>query len=274
MLRLTSTLLIWILTILPVQAEITPEVLRLSKALGLIEIVGVMRAEGIANGDDLAKNMFPGQASGEWRAAVTRIYNIERMEDIAINGFAESIAPDDAELLTVFFESSLGAKVIALEISARRALMDDAVDEANKAHVAAMIADNDPRITLIDQFIEVNKLLDSNVVGALNSNFAFFTGLVDGGAYTDPLTEDEILREVKSQEEDIRIDTQEWLYGYLAMAYSPLSDEELMLYIKLSQTPEGQALNYALFDGFDTLFNQISHELGLAAAAMMAGQDL
>lgn len=274
MLRITSMLLVWTLMVLPAQAEITPEVQRLSKALGLVEIVDVMHAEGIAYGDELAESMFPGPVSSDWRAVVTGIYDTDRMKEVAINGFAKSIAPADVELLTRFFESALGAEIIALEISARLALMDDAVDEANNAHVAAMIKDDDPRIALIDQFIEVNKLLESNVVGALNSNYAFFTGLVDGGAYEDPLSDEEILREVWSQEADIRKDTQEWLYGFLSMAYSPLSDEELMLYIKLSETPEGQALNNALFDGFDALFNAISHELGLAAAREMSSEEL
>ncbi len=274
MLKITSMLLIWTLMVIPARAEISAEIQRLSKALGLFQIVDVMRAEGIVYGDELAESMFPGPASSDWRTAVDGIYDADRMEDVAINGFAESIAPEDVELLTKFFESDLGAEIIALEISARLALMDDAVDEANNAHVAEMIEDNDPRIALIDQFIEVNQLLESNVVGALNSNYAFFTGLVEGGAYEDPLSNEEILREVWSQESDIRDDTQEWLYGFLSMAYSPLSDEELMLYIKLSETPEGQALNNALFDGFDTLFNEISRELGLAAAREMSSEEL
>jgi hypothetical protein len=61
---------------------------------------------------------------------------------------------------------------------------------------------------------------------------------------------------------------------YLAMAYQPLSDADLEAYIAFSRTPEGQVLNRALFAAFDALFNALSRDLGLAAARLMAGQDL
>ena len=58
------------------------------------------------------------------------------------------------------------------------------------------------------------------------------------------------------------------------MAYRPLSDDEIAAYTALSETPEGQALNTALFATYDAMFVTISRDLGLAAAQFMAGEDI
>ncbi|MEE9387485.1 MAG: DUF2059 domain-containing protein [Paracoccaceae bacterium] len=264
----------WVLAAVPGQAQMSENVDRLAHALGLPEIIQVMRDEGLGYGSDLAENMFPGRNDSAWGQVVIGIYDLDRMAEIALAGFADSIDEADIPMLTAFFESPLGVEIVKLEISARIALMDDAVDAANKANVVQLMANESPRLALLQRFIEVNNLLESNVVGALNSNYAFYTGLVEGGAYEEPISEDQILSDVWEQEADIRQDTSEWLFGFLSMAYSPLSDADMAAYIELSETDAGQALNTALFAGFDEMFVEISHALGLAAARIMASEEL
>ena len=111
-------------------------------------------------------------------------------------------------------------------------------------------------------------------MGAMNSNYAFYTGLLDGNALPRQLTEQQVLTDVWNQEEAIREDTTEWVYSYLMLAYRPLSDEDLEVYTALSETPEGRALNRALFAAFDEVFTGISRTLGLAAARFIAGRDI
>ena len=263
-----------VLAALPLRAEVPQAIQELVQALAIPEIIQVMRQEGLDFGDELADDMFPGRGGDEWRALLDNIYDAERMREVTVDGFARALEGADTESLTAFFLSPLGQQIIALEISARRALLDEEVDEANKAHVVELIKARDPRIDLIRDFIEVNRLLEYNVVGALNSNFAFMTGLAEGGAFPDTRTERQMLSDVWDQEDAIRVDTAEWLYAFLTMAYSPLSDEELIAYTDLSRSPEGQALNTALFAGFDEMFERISRALGLAAAQMMVGEDL
>ena len=64
--------------------------------------------------------------------------------------------------------------------------------------------------------------------------------MVEGGALE--MSEGEILADVWAQEEDTRADTEEWLYGFLLLAYQPLSDDQLDDYVALSASPEGRAL--------------------------------
>jgi hypothetical protein len=111
-------------------------------------------------------------------------------------------------------------------------------------------------------------------MGALNANLAFYRGLADGGALGPEMTEDEMLSSVWSQEADVRQQTVEWLFPYIALAYGPLSDDELAAYTEFSASGAGQALNSALFAAFGEVFGGISQALGAAAAVQMQGQDI
>jgi len=88
------------------------------------------------------------------------------------------------------------------------------------------------------------------------------------------MSEDEMLAEVWSQEADVRMQSGEWLYSYMVLAYQPLSDADMAAYQAFSETAEGKILNRATFVAFDKLFTAISHDLGRAAAQQMLAQDI
>lgn len=274
MLKLIYPAVVWVLMLVPVRAEIPENIAELAEVLALSEIIDVMQEEGIRYGDEMADDMFPGRGGPRWNEMVAVIYDRQAMQDVALDVIAETMQGVDTQALLEFFSGDLGRRIIRLEVTARQALMDETIEDMSKENVALMIERDDPRLDMIDEFISVNSLLESNVVGAMNANYAFYTGLQQGGAFPNTLSDDQILADVWSQEEEIRDDTGEWLYGYLTMAYQPLSDEDLQSYIDLSRRNDGQVLNQALFDGFDKMFVGISRALGLAAAQMMIGQDL
>ena len=83
-----------------------------------------------------------------------------------------------------------------------------------------------------------------------------------------------MLAEVWGQEPDIRRDTIEWLYPFLAVAYQSLTDAELERYIAFSQTEAGHKMNAAIFVAFDAVMVKISFDLGQAAGRLMEGQDI
>ncbi len=256
------------------QAVASPEILRLADALRLGETVALMREEGLIYGRELEQSMFPGRGGEGWAAEVSRLYDERAMLETVMTGFSATLADTDLTPLLRFFESPLGARVTALELSARRALIDPDVDQANAELVDHLLAEGGPRMALLRAFIEANDLIELNVAGTLNSDFAFYQGLQDGGGYDPPRSEAEILRDVAGGEEAIRQDTRQWLFRFLWMAYSPLSDDELRAYTELSRTPEGQQLNAALFAGFDAMFDRISAGLGRAAARVLRSDDL
>ncbi|MBB5723825.1 hypothetical protein FHS72_003470 [Loktanella ponticola] len=250
------------------------DIAALFAAMDLPEMVTIMREEGLDYGEQIAEDLFPDRVGSDWPDTVSRIYDYDVMVAGLETQLGAALGDSDVASMIAFFEGDIGQTVVGLEIAARRALMDEGVEEASKESAAIALADDNPRMAMIDKFIETNDLIETNVVGAMNSNYAFYLGLLDGGAFGQDLTEEQILTDVWSQEPEIRTNTIEWVYSYLLLAYQPLSDEELETYITFSQTDAGQDLNTALFVAFDDLFDEISRALGLASSLNMAGQDL
>lgn len=248
----------------------------LAAMLRLGELAGIVQAEGADYGDQLRQEMFPDRGGAEWPAIVARIYDPERLSGELTRVLERELSgrPDVLRAAEEFFGSPAGRKIVALEIEARRALLDDAAEQAAKDAYAEMETRGPARLDALRRFVEANDLVEMNVMGALNANLAFYKGMASGGAFTDEMSEDDMLGEVWSQEDQVRSDTEDWLWPYLALAYQPLSDEEMQAYQAFSETAEGRALNAALFTAFDASFVRISGELGRAVSRMVQGEDI
>lgn len=248
----------------------------LIETLRLPELLEVMRIEGIEHGTEIGDSLLGLRAGRGWADTVARIYRPDRMLEAMTDGL-EAALPASEDLLDdmiAFHASERGRRVVELEISARRAMLDEAVEEAAQDRWAAMLDEDDPRVAPLRRFAEVGDLVEENVVGGLNSTYAFYMGLIEAGAMGRPMTEDEVLADVWAQEPGIRADIEEWLFAYLALAYGPLAEEDLDAYVAFFETPAGQALNAALFAGFHAMFETLSRELGVAAGRVLEAEDL
>ncbi|MHA6344070.1 DUF2059 domain-containing protein [Roseivivax sp. CAU 1761] len=267
----------------------------LAAALRIPDLVSVMREEGLAQGKSLAGEMLPSGPNPAWTAILERIYDTGRMEEVVIDSFEAHLAPEQAATLLDFFAEGDGREITRLEIEARQAMLDPAVEEAARETYRARLAETgglpeaedgaeageetgaadgagDGRLARLDAFVAANDLVENNVMGAMNASLMFYGGLAEGGGIE--MSEDEILADVWAQEEETRAETEEWVKSFLLMAYEPLSAERLDAYIALSSAPEGQALNRALFTGFNEMYEDISYALGLALAQQMRETDL
>ncbi len=243
-------------------------------ALGLPEVVQIMREEGLRYGGTIETQMFPGGGGAAWQAVVAEIYDAAAMDRLVRTRMAEAMPEAAIEASEAFFRSGRGQRIVALEVSARRAMLDPGVDADARAAADAMRRDGSPRVDLVGRFADVNQLVEQNVAGALNANLAFYQGLDAGGGFPDGMTESDMLAEVWSQEPAVRTDTEDWVYAYLLLAYAPLTDEDLAAYVDFSGTEAGRALNRALFGAFDGMFVGISRNLGRAAARFVGSQPL
>jgi len=198
--------------------------------LGVTEMIEIMREEGIGYTDDLARDMLGG-TSAAWDSNVAKIYDTRAMVLLAQGGFAKAMEGVDLAPLTEFFTSPAGKRLVQLEISTRRAMLDEDIEAAAEERATELEAARDPRFDQISALIDAGDMLEANVVSALNSNILFYEGLVDGGAFK--LSEAEILTDVWSQEEVTRTDTRAWLYAFFLMAYAPLSVDEIDTFLTL-----------------------------------------
>jgi len=273
MFRLITVITLCLVVARPLAAQ-GSRVEPLFHAIGLADLIQVMHEEGVGYGAELEAGLFPGEGGETWPRQVEAIYSLERMDRYVRDALEARL--DDAEIATAtaFFASPAGQRIIELELAARRSLLDQAVEEAARDGWTALRDRGGRRWDLLVEFVEVNDLIDSNVAGAMTSNFAFFRAMVDGKAFDGPMTDNEILTDIWGQEADIREQTTDWVFSFVALAYQPLSDEDLRAYIAFSGTAGGQALNSALFASFNDLFAKISGDMGTAAAGHMAGEDI
>jgi hypothetical protein len=254
--------------------EAGSDVQALYEALRLTDIVQVMRDEGIAYGDEIGADLFGGAPPADWQETVARIYDPARLEPQVMEALAAATAGQDIGPILAFFTSEPGSTFIDLEVSARQAMLDPEVEQMAKEAAAVAMADESPLYAQIERFVAANDLVETNVVAAMNSTYAFYLGLMDGGAFPAEMTESDILGDVWAQEPMIRANTEEWVYSFLLMAYGPLSPEDMEAYIAFSETDAGRAANRAIFAAFDGMFEDISLALGRAAARYMATEEL
>jgi hypothetical protein len=278
--RIATVILAGALSVMPGAMLATdPETAKidaLAQSLHLVETFDVMSAEGVNYGKDIAAGLLAGRGGGAWDRTVRQIYDPVTMLDQFKAELAKNLADSDADIdaIATFFDGELGQRVTVLEISARRAMLDPAVDDASRAQLAQMQADESPRLRQIEAFVQANDLVESNVAGALTANLAFVSGLVEARGGGEALDEADILAEVWSHEAEIRSQMETWVYSYLAMAYGPLSDDDLAAYQTFSESGPGQNLNRAMFAGFDRVLTEVSRKLGFGAGRILAGQDL
>ena len=248
---------------------------RVAEVMRLGDLFQVLREEGIAHGADLQADMFPSGGGADWTADVSDIYDADRLQTAFIEALRARMSnqPEDMEAIIAFFGSDLGQRIVALEIDARRAFIDTATEEAARVAADDANAAKDPKVALIGRMIEAGDLLEMNVAGSLSGSLAFMTGMSESGAY-GAIPQDQLLSDVWGQEEQVRTDTSTWLYAYLGLAYHPLTEAELQSYIAFWESPAGQALNAGLFGAFDTVFRQVSLDLGRAAGRAMQGRDI
>lgn len=278
-LRLLTVLggLLWLLAADGVRAQdpaltISGDAYELVEVLRLDEVIEVLRAEGLGFGDELDRDMLGGLGGAFWAAQVARVYDRGRMADAVRMALANGMTERQTADTIAFFATRRGQHILSLENSARQAMANDEVEQIARDTYAALKGSDDPRLAAVTRFIEVNDLLERNVAGSLSSSLYFMRGLVDGGA--SRMSEAEITADIWAQEGETRRDTESWLYGFLLLAYRPLSDADLEAYIDFSATPAGQALNAALFAGFDSMYLGISHALGVLVAEATTSSDL
>lgn len=252
-------------------AEVTSD--ELFDSMGLDRLIIVMAEEGKAIAPELEEGFFPGGGGNDWQAAFDQLYDPASMEALSRKAFATALEGADLDAIEQLVESDLAQKVFELEISTREAMLDEDIEESAKATAFREMSNETDRNALVKQHIEAGDLIERNVEGALNANYQFFAGLVDGGALPG-MDDDMILQQVWATEPDARKDSTEWLYGFFTMAYAPLSDDELEEYTALTESEPGKALFDATFDAFNTLFDASSYRAGVLVGEFAKGQEL
>ncbi|WP_319547164.1 DUF2059 domain-containing protein [Ruegeria conchae] len=244
---------------------------RLMQAMHLSDFLEILSEEGLAQGLSIDESMLGGAGGSYFQAQVAELYDPSSMYERLSQSVGRIMTNAQLEQSSIFFESDLGQSIVSLENSARKALADDTIDQM--ARTAYFETDReDMFFRLVDEYVQVNDLIEQNVRGTISADFSFYRGLASG--QNGSLDEASVLDELLSQHEQTKAETTEWMYSFLLLAYRPLNETQLRENIAFSRTDAGRALNAALFKSFDEMLNSISYQLGQAVAQAMSASEL
>ncbi len=267
--RVLATALCLTIWALPMAASERAE--RLMHAMHILDFMKILSEEGVAQGHAINESMLGSSGGAYFLAQVEDLYDPSTMHQQLSLSVGEMMSDVQLEQASIFFESELGQSIVSLENSARRAIADDAIEEM--ARSAYEQADREGMFfRLVDEYVQVNDLIEKNVQGTISADYSFYQGLASGqSALFDDAS---VLQELLSQHENTRAETTEWMYSFLLLAYQPLNESQMRENIAFSRTDAGRALNSALFMGFDEMLNGISYQLGQTVAQAMKASDL
>ena len=180
-------------------AAASPEDLdALHKALKTQDLIKIVSDEGLEQSEELRNETFQGNAVIGWRRVASHIYDTDRMTLTFRENFDAVFKDADITPMLEFFGAETGGQIVEYEIEARRAISSEEVEEAAMLAYDDLVEDDAPRVALLEEFAEVNQLIDRNVAGALNSNLAFFQGMSEGPNFA--MTEGQMLDFVWARE--------------------------------------------------------------------------
>lgn len=270
--RIISAALLWLALSGAALADRAEQMARLVEVLRIADTVKIMREEGLIYGADLSESFLGETAGDAWTTRVGSIYAPQRMQELVTGRLDTALADADLAPIIAYFASEEGQNILQLELSARRAFMDPEAEEAAMIRYDEAVEADARIVGQIDTLIADSDLLERNVAGGLNANLMFYRGMADAGGYDG--SDEDMLRDVWAQEEDMRAETSRWLEAYLMLAYHPLEPEVLDGYAEFFRTVEGQALNRALFEAFNAMYNQLNYLMGSAVAERRLSEQL
>ena len=187
-------------------------------------------------------------------------------------GLVKNLSLDTAIYVLDFFRSDLGRQISTLETSARTAISDSAVERIAIEIAKAAKNENSERYNLLEKNVAEMEFVEFNMTGAFSAQFAFLSELSKLDNVT--ITNDEILAMLMENEAEMRTEIMDWLMGFSYMAYKPLSDEDLDVYLAFLNSSYGKELNNVLFGIFNMLSVKTSEGLANAIVAFYTARDL
>lgn len=127
---------------------------------------------------DLSRPLGKGMGADEaaaLRQHLYRIYAPERLYSLLSAALAVELAGQDAKIIDQalrFYDGPLGRRIVGLELSARRALLDD--DQARIADDRLALAQErrDRRVEQIERLMAATDVVETAVLSGLNGCFA------------------------------------------------------------------------------------------------------
>ncbi|MGV6848608.1 MAG: DUF2059 domain-containing protein [Marinibacterium sp.] len=254
----------------PVRAQPVED---LASVLRIDDLMGLVREEGLRNAAEILPKTASGTVSDPILRAAVDVFDPVGMQADMREALELRMSPAQMRDAVAFFSAPAGRNLIELELSARRAIMDPQIEEiARAAWQERSGREDDALVDAIRRFVRINDLITRNAGATMVARYEYLQGLAEGGGKV--IDEDAALMEIWAHEPEVVKETESWLMGYLLLAYGPVPVADIEAYNEFSLDPAGEALNDAIFAGFETSYRRIARALGRIAGEAGAARDL
>ncbi|CAN0586651.1 unnamed protein product, partial [Ectocarpus sp. 12 AP-2014] len=164
----------------------------LATALRLDDLAMQMQDEGVED----ARALMPSNPGTQALDDIARLFD----PDVIVDELRQTLASrmTDAQLseAAAYFDSAAGARLVELELVARDAMTDPAIEEIARANWQARADEDSETVRLVTRFAQVNDLIDRNVASTMTARYQFLRGRVDGAG--DRVADADILSDVSA----------------------------------------------------------------------------
>jgi hypothetical protein len=200
--------------------------------------------------------------------AAQRVFNAKRMQELIRTQLAQSARADDLRTFNEFFDTSLGKRVVALEVAAAKANPEQT--QAKAAGLAPVFEEKQPaRYAIAKRLDAATRGTEFVVTMIENMSLAALRGSAATSGQNRTFEIDKARQQFRDDNGRLLEQLRPVVITTNAVMYEALSDEDFSRYAQFLETPTGIRVSASVLRAFNALFDQLSGELSKALVSRL-----
>jgi hypothetical protein len=201
--------------------------------------------------------------------AARKVFNAKRMQELIRTQLAQTARADDLRTFNEFFDTTLGKRVVALELAAANANQEQTQSKA--AELATIFEEKQPARFAIAKRLETAIRGTEFVVSMIeNMSLAALRGSAATSGQNRTFEIEKARQQFREDNGALLEQLRPVMIASGAVMYEQLPDDQFSRYVQLLETPAGNRISAAVVRAFNTIFVQLGEEMGKAIAAKTA----
>lgn len=192
------------------------------------------------------------QIAKHWQDAARQHLDYLAIFDLAAREVSASMTDAEiAELLAVY-GSPFARRVTALEDQTHLANQDAEATARGRALFAQIVRTDPDRMRILQRFLDASGIVEASLERRMNSHFALFSAMMAADPLSAVLSDAEIWDRIEARAPRLRFEIIENSYVFAAIAYEPLSNEELVRFVEILERDTTRKLYTVIRWAFST----------------------
>jgi hypothetical protein len=201
--------------------------------------------------------------------AAQRAFNAKRMQELIRTQLVQSARADDLRAFNEFFDTSLGKRVVSLEVAAAKANPEQT--QAKAAELSQTFEEKQPARYAIAKRLETATRGTEFVVSMIeNMSLAALRGSAATSGKNRNFEIDKARQQFREDNGALLEQLRPIMVASSGVMYEALPDDEFSRYVQLLETPAGNRISAAVLRAFNAIFSQLGEEMGKALTAKTA----